>query len=64
MASFNPETQTIAFKQSVIDSAPIYVYQGKTFPSLTIDPATATEEMMLQYWEQGMEYLFDIIDKQ
>ena len=63
MPEFNPDTQSLVFKQSVIDGAPIYVYSGKTTPSLVIDPADATEEMMLQYWEQGMTYLFDVVEK-
>lgn len=61
---FDPETQILAFKQSVIDGAPIYVYSGKTSPSLVIVPEETTEEMMLHYWEMGMQYLFDVLPKQ
>jgi hypothetical protein len=61
--TFNPETQYLVFKQSIIDQAPIYVYKGWSFPSYTIIPEETTEDMMLFYWNEGHTFLFDVINK-
>lgn len=60
---FDPATQMLVFKQSIIDNSPIYVYSGNIVPSIVIIPSDATEEMIRQYWEQGMTYLFDVVEK-
>lgn len=60
--TFDPTTQYLQFKQSIIDQAPIYVYREWTFPSFIIKPEETSEEMMLFYWNQGLTNLFDVIN--
>lgn len=60
--TFDPVTQYLQFKQTIIDESPIYVYQDWEFPSFTIIPSETTEDMMIFYWEQGLTYLFDVIN--
>lgn len=61
--TFNPETQYLVFKQSIIDGAPIYIYQGWQYPSYTVIPSETDYDTMLSYWEKGFTYLFDVINK-
>ena len=66
--TFDPETQYLVFKQSLIDDcilrqSPIYIYKGFNFPSYTIVPEETTQEMMLFYWNEGLKHLFDVINK-
>ena len=60
--TFDPATQYLQFKQSIIDQSPIYVYRGWNFPSFIIKPEETSEEMMLFYWNEGLEDLFDVIN--
>ncbi len=61
--TFNTENQYLNFKQIYLDSSDtIYVYRGNSTPSFVIDPNTTTQEMMIDFWNQGLEHLFDVFD--
>ena len=60
--TFDPTTHYLEFKQTIIDESPIYVYQGWNFPSFSIIPSETPEDMKLFYWNQGLTYLFDVIN--
>ena len=60
--TFDPTTQYLQFKQSIIDESTIYVYQNWSFPSFTIIPSETSEDMKLFYWNQGLTHLFDVIN--
>jgi hypothetical protein len=60
--TFDPTTQYLEFKQTIIDESPIYVYQNWSFPSITIIPSETSEDMKLFYWNQGLTHLFDVIN--
>ena len=62
--NFNPETQYLLFKPTYLETMDIIsVYQGQSYPTYVIDPATCTQEEMQQYWSYGLTHLFDIVDK-
>ena len=61
--NFNPETQYLIFKQIYIDRAElISIYMGWPAPKYVIDPISCTQEEMHQYWNEGLQHLFDIVD--
>lgn len=61
--NFNPQTQYLNFKQIYLDRGEtIYVYKGNSIPSYIIDPNTTTQEMMIDFWNQGLVHLFDVFD--
>ena len=62
--NFNPETQYLAFKSVYADRMElISIYNGWPSPKYVIDPTTCTQEEMQQYWHEGLQHLFDIVDK-
>ena len=62
--NFNSETQYLAFKSVYTDSMElISIYNGQSAPKYVIDPTTCTQEEMQQYWNDGLQHLFDIVDK-
>ena len=61
--NFNSELQELAFKLVYTDRMElISIYNGWPAPKYVIDPLTCTQEEMQQYWNEGLQHLFDIID--
>lgn len=61
--TFNPENQYLSFKQIYLDSGDIiFIYKGNSTPSFVIDPNITTQEMMIDFWNQGLVHLFDVFD--
>ena len=62
--SFNPETQYLMFKPTYLETMDVIsIYVGWSSPKYIIDPTICTQEEMQQYWNEGLQHLFDIIDK-
>ena len=60
--TFDPTTQYLEFKQVYLDKMEIiYVYKGLSSPAYTIDPGDTPQELRENYWNIGLEHLFDII---
>lgn len=60
--TFDATTQYLEFKQVYLDKMEIiYVYKGSSSPAYTIDPSDTPQELRENYWNIGLEHLFDII---